>query len=99
MADEIYIDPASFDTAAAGIEQAQADLQGAFDDFNAVLGNLGDFLGNDDAGTQLKADYNPIELSDAVRPELWPILPIAAPKFVSQGRTQAAGRYGPVPPP
>jgi len=34
-------------------------LQGAFDNFTAVLGNLGDFLGNDDAGTQLKADYNP----------------------------------------
>jgi hypothetical protein len=64
MADEIYIDPATFDTAAAGIEKAQADLQGAFDNFTAVLftavlGNLGDFLGNDDAGTQLKADYNP----------------------------------------
>ena len=59
MADEIYIDPATFDTAAAGIEKAQADLQGAFDNFTAVLVNLGDFLGNDDAGTQLKADYNP----------------------------------------
>src|SRR6476661_3900894 len=59
MADEIYIDPATFDTAAVGIEKAQADLQGAFDNFNAVLGNLGDFLGNDDAGTQLKTDYNP----------------------------------------
>ena len=59
MADEMYIDPATFDTAAAGIEKAQADLQGAFHNFTAVLGNLGDFLGNDDAGTQLKTDYNP----------------------------------------
>lgn len=59
MADDIVIDPASFGTAAAGVEGAHADLQGAYSNFRAVLGNLGDFLGSDDAGRQLKAEYGP----------------------------------------
>ncbi len=59
MADEIYIDPATFDAAATGVDDALSDLQGAYDNFKAVMGNLGDFLGSDDAGQQLHADYDP----------------------------------------
>ena len=59
MADDIVIDPATFTAAASGVESAQADLQGAYADFQAVLAGLGDFLGNDDAGRQLKEDYEP----------------------------------------
>jgi len=59
VADEIIIDPVSFGTAASGVEDAQADLQASYANFRTVIGNLGDFLGNDDAGRQLKAEYDP----------------------------------------
>ena len=59
MASEIEIDPASFDRAASGVEGAAGDLQAAYGTFKAVMANLGDFLGNDDAGKQLKAEYDP----------------------------------------
>lgn len=61
MADDLYIDPATFDSAAAAVDSAHSDLQGAYDNFRAVMNNLGNFLGGDDAGRQLHADYDPAE--------------------------------------
>ncbi len=59
MAGDIVIDPATFTAAAEGVESARADLEGAYANFHAVMSGLGDFLGNDDAGRQLKHEYEP----------------------------------------
>lgn len=60
MADnDITIDPASFEAAAGGVEDVAHDLRGAYVGFKAVLSNLGNFLHDDDAGQQLKAEYEP----------------------------------------
>ena len=59
MTNEIIIDPNSFDAAAAGVDDAAVELQSAYEAFKRVVANLGDFLGNDDAGRQIKAQYDP----------------------------------------
>ena len=89
MADEIYIDPATFDAAAGGVDNARADLQGAYDTFKAVMGNLGDFLGNDDAGQQLKADYNPAyeDFRTAIEKVLGEDLPAFATSLRNDGQS------------
>jgi hypothetical protein len=59
VSDEIEITPDSFEAAANGLKNALEDMKTARRTYNTVMDNLGDFLGNDDAGKQLKSEYDP----------------------------------------